>query len=128
MKDSGLIYWWIFAMIHSGATTRMYKQKVHVGWKPLLWFVKGKSTNALNDISDIIKSEPVDKALHKWEQSTVEADHCIKYLTMENQTVADPFMGSGTTGISALRNGRKFIGIEKDESNFLTAQSRLKSV
>ena len=34
-------------------------------------------------------------------------------------------MGSGTTGISSLKLGRKFIGIETDESNFLTSQNRL---
>ena len=33
--------------------------------------------------------------------------------TLENQTVLDPMMGSGTTGIAALDLGRKFIRIEK---------------
>jgi len=84
MKNSGLTYWWIFAMIHGGGATRMHKQKLWVGWKPILWFVKGKRTNTVNDISDIIKSQPVDKTLDEWEQSTVEADHCIRYLTVEN--------------------------------------------
>ena len=34
-------------------------------------------------------------------------------------------MGSGTTGLSALKLGRKFIGIDINESNFLTSQNRL---
>jgi ParB-like chromosome segregation protein Spo0J len=128
MKNSGLTYWWIIAMIHGGGATRMHKQKLWVGWKPILWFVKGNRTNTVNDISDIIKSQPVDKALDEWEQSTVEADHCIRYLTVENQTILDPMMGSnGTTGISALKLGRKFIGIEIDGSKFLLSQNRLHS-
>jgi hypothetical protein len=37
-------------------------------------------------------------------------------------------MGSGIIGISALRLGRKFIGIDIDETNFLTSQTRLQQV
>jgi len=40
-------------------------------------------------------------------------------------TVLDPFMGSGTTGVAALRKGHKFIGIEIDESNFAVAKNRI---
>lgn len=125
MKNSGLTYWCIFAMIHSGGATRMHKQKL---WIPILWFVKGNRTNTVNDISDIIKSQPVDKTVDKWEQSTVEADHCIRYLTVENQTILDPMMGISTTGITALKLGRKFIGIDIDESKFLIAQNKLQQL
>ena len=34
--------------------------------------------------------------------------------TKPGDTILDPFMGSGTTGIAALRNGRNFVGIELD--------------
>lgn len=43
-------------------------------------------------------------------------------------TVLDPFMGSGTTGVAALLEGRHFIGIEKVPSIFSTAQKRIESV
>ena len=39
--------------------------------------------------------------------------------------VLDPYMGSGTTGVSCLRTGRPFIGIEKDPKHFATAVARL---
>lgn len=44
-----------------------------------------------------------------------------------NETVLDPFMGSGTTGVSAIKNGRRFIGIEKDPEFFKTAKGRVES-
>jgi DNA modification methylase len=41
-------------------------------------------------------------------------------------TVLDPYMGSGTTGLAAIRTGRKFIGIERDPIHFATAEQRIR--
>lgn len=41
------------------------------------------------------------------------------------QTILDPFMGSGTTGVAAVNLGRKFIGIELDPSHFDIACRRI---
>ena len=41
------------------------------------------------------------------------------------QTILDPFMGSGTTGVAALQLGRKFIGIEREERYFKIACERI---
>lgn len=43
------------------------------------------------------------------------------------QTILDPFMGSGTTGIACIRTGRRFIGIEIDETYFAIAQKRIEA-
>ncbi|WP_233346908.1 site-specific DNA-methyltransferase [Hyphomonas pacifica] len=40
-------------------------------------------------------------------------------------TVVDPFMGSGTTGVACIRQGRPFIGIEIDADYFEVALSRV---
>lgn len=42
-------------------------------------------------------------------------------------TILDPFMGSGTTGVAAVRLGRKFIGVEIEERYFNIAVSRIKA-
>jgi len=42
-------------------------------------------------------------------------------------TVCDPFMGSGTTGVAAIRSGRRFIGIESDPEHYATAQQRIEA-
>lgn len=42
----------------------------------------------------------------------------ISLSSDEYETVLDPFAGSGSTGLSCLRMGRKFVGIEKDEGFF----------
>ena len=43
----------------------------------------------------------------------------------ENDTILDPFMGSGTTGVACYDLGREFIGIELDEGYFKIAQTRI---
>jgi DNA modification methylase len=40
--------------------------------------------------------------------------------------VADPFMGSGTTGVACVKLGRKFIGVEIDETHFDVACGRIR--
>ena len=78
-----------------------------------------------SDIEDLIESQPADKIIHDWEQSTIEADRIIKPLTLEGQIVLDPFMGYGTFGIAALQLKRKFIGIEIDKEHYSNAAQRL---
>jgi len=41
------------------------------------------------------------------------------------KTILDPYMGSGSTGVAAVRTGRKFIGIEIDREYFDIACKRI---
>lgn len=41
------------------------------------------------------------------------------------QTILDPFMGSGTTGVAAVQMGRDFIGIEREPKYFDIACKRI---
>ncbi len=43
----------------------------------------------------------------------------------ENATILDPFMGSGTTGVAAVKLGRRFIGIEIEPRYFEIAVRRI---
>lgn len=50
---------------------------------------------------------------------------CVGHLPVSAQTILDPFMGSGTTGVAAAKMGRHFIGIEIDETYFDIACKRI---
>lgn len=67
--------------------------------------------------SNMDKKHPTQKpvALMQW---------CLGFLP-DAQTILDPFMGSGTTGVAALQLGRKFIGIELDPDYFAIACKRI---
>jgi site-specific DNA-methyltransferase (adenine-specific)/modification methylase len=49
---------------------------------------------------------------------------CLGFLP-DAQTILDPFMGSGTTGVAAVQMGRSFIGIEREEKYFDIAVRRI---
>lgn len=63
---------------------------------------------------------PCPKPLKFWTKLVASASR-------EGETVFDPFMGSGTTGVAAVNLGRKFIGIEIEERYFSIACKRIEA-
>jgi hypothetical protein len=63
----------------------------------------------------------------KFGHPTVKPDHVMnKIITnVSVSTICDPFMGTGSTGVAAVRAARAFIGIEKNPIHFATACARL---
>lgn len=51
----------------------------------------------------------------------------IRILSNENDTILDPFMGSGTTGVACKELNRNFIGFEIEDKYFNIARHRLKT-
>ena len=51
-------------------------------------------------------------------------DHIISWSN-EGDTILDPFMGSGTTGVACINTKRNFIGIEKDAEYIEIARARI---
>ena len=68
--------------------------------------------------ADGSKEHPTQKPveLMKW---------CIGFLPDDTETILDPFMGSGTTGVAAVQMGRNFIGIEREPKYFDIACKRI---
>lgn len=52
-------------------------------------------------------------------------DRLVKSLTKEGDIIIDPFLGSGTTAVSAKKHGRHFIGIDNVEDYLKIAKNRL---
>ena len=68
-----------------------------------------------------------DKKLygHPTVKPTSIIDNLVINSCPENGTILDPFMGSGSTGVSALNNNCNFNGYEIEEKYFNTAKKRL---
>jgi site-specific DNA-methyltransferase (adenine-specific) len=54
--------------------------------------------------------------------------HLIKLVSFKDQTILDPFMGSGSTGIAALKLKRKFVGYEIEKEYFNITLQRLEEL
>ncbi|HET6715859.1 MAG TPA: ParB N-terminal domain-containing protein [Nitrososphaeraceae archaeon] len=134
IMSKGLKYRWTFSVQHTGKLVAYHDNRIVVGGKLLLWFTKGDNISKTSPcvyentyIHDFIKSTPPDKTLHEWAQSSKEAEYYISKFAPHNiGLVLDPFMGSATTGIAALRQGRLFTGIEIDTKRFETAEANIK--
>jgi len=66
-----------------------------------------------------------DVRVHPTQKPVEVMAWCINHLQANAETILDPFMGSGSTGVAAARLGRRFIGIEKEPRYFDIACKRI---
>lgn len=67
--------------------------------------------------------KPMTKVGHPTQKPIQLMDELLRICP--SQTIVDPFMGSGTTGVSAVQMNKKFIGIERDKKYFDIACQRI---
>lgn len=70
-------------------------------------------------------NNPERTGLHPTEKPRRLMSELIADFTNPGQLICDPFMGSGTTGVAAVMAGRRFIGIEQNETYFELACKRI---
>ncbi len=63
---------------------------------------------------------------HSTEKPVALMEWVLKYYSKEGDTILDPTMGSGSTGVACKNMNRNFIGIEMDNDIFKVAEDRLK--
>lgn len=66
-----------------------------------------------------------ERGLHPTQKPVALLEYLIKTYTLENETVLDFTMGSGSTGVSCYNTNRNFIGIEKDKKYFDITKKRI---
>ena len=68
-----------------------------------------------------------EKGLHPTQKPVDLMEYLIKTYTNSGDTVLDNTMGSGSTGVAAIKCGREFIGIEMDSEYYKIAKERIES-
>ena len=66
-----------------------------------------------------------EKQVHPTQKPVALLEYLVKTYTNPGETVLDPTMGSGSTGVAAVNMGRGFIGIELDADYFAIAKERI---
>lgn len=87
-----------------------------------------RETNERYPIGIIKFSNPNSNLVHPTQKPVPLLEYLIKTYTLENETVLDFTMGSGSTGVACINLNRNFIGIEKNDKYFDIAQTRINSV
>lgn len=100
---------------------RHYKgaKKGEISGNPL-----GKNPGDVWEISNVKHNHP-EKTSHPCQFPEQLSDRLVKSICPFGGYVLDPFMGSGTAGVSCINNGRNFIGIEMDAGYFQIAKDRI---
>ena len=92
-----------------------------------LYLWKGRARTINNPGSkQLIRGGVEKESGHPTEKPVHLMAEYIANSSQPGQTVLDPFMGSGTTGVAAVQLGRKFVGIEIDELFFDLACQRIR--
>ena len=95
-------------------------RNMHFNDCEIAWCSGWREASRMFDLSPsgLQKEHPTQKplALMEW---------CIGKLPLNCETILDPFMGSGTTGVACAKMGRKFIGIELEPKYFDIACKRI---
>jgi DNA modification methylase len=98
-----------------------------------IWAVKPKKPWVFNKPTDTsyLRAEFVSSTVAGNERTAHPTQKSLKLMTEliaihsnAGDTILDPFMGSGTTGVAALELGRKFVGIELNPDYFAIASER----
>lgn len=79
------------------------------------------------DIPNVKANHP-EKTLHPCQFPIELAERCVLAFTNPGDVIFDPFMGTGTTALAALKHGRKAIGIDTERSFLAIARDRVKKL
>lgn len=104
-------------------TSRKYSrfvEMIHLYGK-LKWNAKRHWSQYTNVFTDLVEKETT----HPFEKPYSLMKRLILNHTDAGDTILDPFMGSGTTGVACKNLNRNFIGIELDKDYFEIAQKRI---
>ena len=92
-------------------------------------FVSNGKAFSINDCGSrqLIKCPNILNSYHENEKPVALMEHYVSNSTRKGETVLDPFMGVGSTGVACANTGRNFIGVELIERYFDKAYRRIES-
>lgn len=118
-------------------TTGSFGNYGYSQWTPILLY--GKDRKGFGSVNGILKSDcisisggggvgfqrSVEEKKHTCPKPLTIMNPCVRRYSEPGDIVLDPFMGIGTTGVSCVKTGREFIGIEIDKYYFELSRKRI---
>lgn len=118
-------------------TTGSFGRYGYNQWTPVLCY--GADLKGFGSINGVLKSDTMrisggagvgfhrsaEEKRHTCPKPFTVMTAVLRRLTQSGDTILDPFMGSGTTGVVCMQTARKFIGIEIDPNYYAIAKQRI---
>ncbi len=124
-------YYWQIILLHTGSDGKKFKcqtfhnRKIDIGYKSILVFQKSPFKKVKSYWKDVIQGGGMEKEHHPWQQAEKDLHPLLDAFSTVQDTVLDPFLGSGTTAVACLRKNRKFIGFDRDKRCIEQAKRRI---
>ena len=95
----------------------------------IFWLSKGVKTNFINNINqhDIIKDSPEGTNKEHKRSFPIKLAQRLIMCFPDSNLIFDPYMGSGTTAIAAINEGKNYLGSEISEKYYNIAKERIKN-
>lgn len=127
---SGLKQHWVLCYSMPGAAYQSQYRAVSSNWKPVIWMTKG-SPGDMRWTSDVISAPKISRQenyLHEWQQQEQGWQMLTDALVSPGDIVCDPFLGSGTSAVCALKAGCVFVGCDTDLDSVNLSKERTSDV
>lgn len=84
-------------------------------------------TGSLTDLRRFVIASASRKDKERFEHPTIKPDRVMNKImsNVAGSSICDPFMGTGSTGVAAVRAGKRFVGIEHNPKYFQIAVERI---
>jgi site-specific DNA-methyltransferase (adenine-specific) len=96
-------------------------------WQPVLYYGKDPYGGKGSRPDSFHATDGAEKNGHPCPKPIGQMLKLVERTTLPGETILDPFMGSGTTGVACAKLGRKFIGIEIEPKYFDIACRRIEA-
>jgi site-specific DNA-methyltransferase (adenine-specific)/modification methylase len=111
-------------MIYQPATTSLGKWGRETS-QPVLFYGKDPMSGKTIQAKHYVSAVRAEKNGHPCPKPIGVVLWLVSRASIKSESVLDPFMGSGTTGVACIQLGRKFIGIEIEPKYFEIAKDRI---
>ncbi|MHB1582501.1 MAG: DNA methyltransferase [Acidimicrobiales bacterium] len=131
LEEGGLSYVWHGVNVLPGRHTKVRVRMVNGRHRSVMLFSAGpyQPRKWLHDTFFATgRGGPDTRPLHPWQQAVEPLVHWVQMVSEPGELVLDPFCGSGTTGVAALRTGRRFLGGDLEPAHVATTQERMESI
>jgi DNA modification methylase len=95
-------------------------------WQPIFYYGRDPYSGTGSRPDSKMSTEAAEQNGHPCPKPIGQMVWLIERTTLPGETVIDPFMGSGTTGVACALTGRDFIGIEQSADYCAIGEARIK--